>query len=289
MSGSLLLWSALSSVILTRIAMPLAFALRAVDQPNPDVRTHTRSTPLLGGLGIAGGAAIALLLEAREWDAFTIGGYAILLALGAHKDISRKDVRVPFQLAVQGVACVLVLMGEGNWTKLPAWEPVVLVLAGMMLINAVNFLDVLDGLCACVAAIVAAGFAIVTGNVAGFALSGACIGFLAWNRPRARIFMGDVGSFFIGLTLFRIAVGLSAAKPGITVDEAICLVLLGVPLIELLGTTAMRLVRSRTVWVGDNSHLSLLLLNSGRSPWMVLALFGATATLTVLMALVVRA
>jgi UDP-GlcNAc:undecaprenyl-phosphate GlcNAc-1-phosphate transferase len=243
-----------------------------VDAPNPDVRTHTRATPLLGGAGIIAGA-----LTYFSWPGIGIGwpwttwtGLALLCTLGAFKDVTRRNVLPVIQLLVQAGACLLLLHSHSIDGVVPMFG---LTIAGVVLINGVNFLDVSDGLCASVAAVMGLGFWLVFGDNAGIALCAGCLGFLAWNRPRARIFMGDVGSFFIGGVLCVLA--LDAFERGATVMAVGSLLIL--PALEMAVTLGVRLLRTRGLTQGDDSHLSLRLLNKGVSPWAVVVLLVAVA------------
>ena len=92
-------------------------------------------------------------------------------------------------------------------------------------------------------------------------VAGAFLGFLFWNRPSARIFLGEGGSTLAGWLLGVMAV-LSGAKIGIT------LLIMAVPLLDLAWTLARRIFVERKPWdQGDRGHLHFRLLDSGLSPW----------------------
>src|SRR4029077_4124549 len=96
-------------------------------------------------------------------------------------------------------------------------------------------------------------------------LLGACGGFLVWNRPPARIFMGDTGSQFLGLTLSAISL-LENRKGTAALTLLLPLVALGVPLAD--GTLAFvrRALRGQPVFRGDAGHIHHRLLDAGLSP-----------------------
>jgi UDP-GlcNAc:undecaprenyl-phosphate/decaprenyl-phosphate GlcNAc-1-phosphate transferase len=275
-ASALFLLGALTSLVATRMSMPLALRLGAVDQPNPDVSTHVRPTPLLGGLGMIAGTLAALGSVAAEPELLICGGFLLLLALALYKDISRRDVFPVFQMLVQFGACVAVVIGLDDERRLGPMTTLLVAIPGVALINAVNFLDVMDGLCASVALIIGLGFWLVASHPAGMALSAGCLGFLFWNRPRARVFMGDAGSFFIALLLFALGVQTLLVRPSAWAPVTLLYV---VPLGELAFTCAVRLARGRGVMSGDDSHASLLLLNSGTRGPEVVALFASMAAL----------
>jgi UDP-N-acetylmuramyl pentapeptide phosphotransferase/UDP-N-acetylglucosamine-1-phosphate transferase len=264
------------------LARSLGRAVGAIDQPNSDVRTHTRPTPLLGGVSIALGAALPLLWTGSGPPSpLVLLAFVFVCSMGAYKDISRQDVAPSLQLLVQVVACGLVTTA---WRGAPWHDPMrlTIVLGGAALINAVNFLDVMDGLCSTVSAIVAAGIFVLTGQLLALTLSVACCGFWLWNRPKAHIFMGDIGSFFIGSSLFMLVDGETVS------GNLHLLIVLAVPAAELLGTIAIRLIRAKALARGDASHPSLCLLNAGLSPWTVLAIYGVATASTCLLSWAIR-
>lgn len=90
-------------------------------------------------------------------------------------------------------------------------------LAILYLVNAVNLTDGIDGLCSCVTFVYAAAFAIITVilgslglTVLAVAAAGGCLGFLVWNFPPAKVFMGDTGSMFLGGLVVALGIGANA-------------------------------------------------------------------------------
>jgi len=116
-------------------------------------------------------------------------------------------------------------------------------------------------------------------------LLGACAGFLVWNRPPARIFMGDTGSQFLGLTLSAISL-LENRKGTAALTLLLPLVALGVPLADGALAFVRRLLRGQPVFRGDAGHIHHRLLNAGLSShatlgvlWGLSAVFGGAAIL----------
>ncbi len=157
--------------------------------------------------------------------------------------------------------------------------------------NAMNFIDNMDGLCAGVAATAGAMFLAATligGQwfVAGVLalLVGACAGFLVWNRPPARMFMGDGGSLVIGYLLAFTTTRTTYLDPegGVTPWYALImpLVVLAVPLYDMVSVTAIRLSQGRSPFVGDLQHFSHRLVRRGLSTRaavaVIVGLTGAT-------------
>ncbi|MEM7755315.1 MAG: MraY family glycosyltransferase [Planctomycetota bacterium] len=146
--------------------------------------------------------------------------------------------------------------------------------------NAMNLIDNMDGACAGVAAVASACFAaaavvseqwFVAATLA--VLVGSCLGFLVWNRPPARIFMGDGGSLVIGFLLAFLTVRTTYAGAGPTGEPLaggwygvfMPLLVLAVPLYDMTTVTLIRLRQGRSPFVGDLQHVSHRLVKRGLS------------------------
>jgi UDP-GlcNAc:undecaprenyl-phosphate GlcNAc-1-phosphate transferase len=162
------------------------------------------------------------------------------------------------------------------------------------LVNSFNMLDNMDGLSGGVAAIAAAMLAAVllaapdpTTNlpqlfVGGLllVLVGSLCGFLWHNRPPARLFMGDAGSYFVGF-LIAVATLLATFAGGRAPRHAILapLCVLAIPLYDTVSVLWIRLREGRSPFEGDKSHFSHRLVDLGMSkPQAVLTIYLATAT-----------
>ena len=167
----------------------------------------------------------------------------------------------------------------------------------LVVINAMNFMDNMDGLSAGVAAVAGACFlaaTLVNGQwFVGACLAlmvGACLGFLAFNAPRrggARIFMGDGGSLVLGFLLAflttRTTYVVADASPELAAPSAwygvfMPLVVLAVPIYDFISVVTIRLSQGRSPFVGDMQHLSHRLLKLGLSRAAAVAvIWGLTA------------
>ena len=156
--------------------------------------------------------------------------------------------------------------------------------------NAFNFLDNMDGLSAGVAAVSATAFLIATLSiqqwfVAGSLamLLGALLGFLFWNFPPAKIFMGDSGSLTIGMVLGVLTVLTTYLPPGKQWGAGwyavfMPVIVMALPLYDLLVVSALRLSRGKSPFVGDTNHFSHRLVARGMSRrTAVLCLYLVTA------------
>jgi UDP-GlcNAc:undecaprenyl-phosphate GlcNAc-1-phosphate transferase len=139
----------------------------------------------------------------------------------------------------------------------------------LLLMNAINWLDGVDGLATAVSIIALMTLALLTllpsiqdSRTLTIALlgSGAAIGFLIWNFPPARVFLGTSGSWFLGLYIGLVAI-LTGGKIVTT------LLVLAIPVVDLFFVIIQRLLTGQPPWQGDkNNHLHHRLLNVGLSP-----------------------
>jgi UDP-GlcNAc:undecaprenyl-phosphate/decaprenyl-phosphate GlcNAc-1-phosphate transferase len=255
-----------SSLVLTPLFARLARATGHLDHPDPR-KTHARPTPLLGGVAIAVSVVLAYL-AARVFfhetpsalPAGVIVGAALSLILGLIDD--RHPMRPLGKMAGQiAAALCLVLWGP----DVPWLHGSPLAMAGVVvfvvaLLNAVNFLDAMDGVVGAAFPIITLGFvllAVVYGApvdaALGCSLIGACSGFLVYNSPPARIFMGDAGSHLLGFMLATLAIQSLAGE--LTVPRAASVaILLAYPLFDVLFVVIDRTLRKRPIYVGGVDH-----------------------------------
>jgi Fuc2NAc and GlcNAc transferase len=209
--------STAAGALLTWAALKHALAQGMLDVPN-DRSSHVQATPRGGGVAIAIICLVGALMTAAAgqvaWGIalILVGAGAVVAAIGYLDDRRGMSRRVRFLLHVlASAASVLIIVGASHWALLVA-----AVLAVSWAINLFNFMDGIDGLAGSQALFVAGASAVLAwlGDRTDAAVlpaltAGACCGFLVWNRPPARIFMGDVGSGFLGLWLAALALLLS--------------------------------------------------------------------------------
>jgi UDP-GlcNAc:undecaprenyl-phosphate GlcNAc-1-phosphate transferase len=220
----------------------------------------------------------------------------VLVVLGMADD--RRGISWKFRLAVQTIlAALLVWQTEWQLTAFipsPAITFALSVLWIVALINSFNMLDNMDGLSAGVAAICAAMLAITllvapdptTGApqlfTAGFllVLVGALLGFLVHNRPPAKLFMGDAGSYFIGFCLATLSMQATYAdyESGTRHAVLVPLCILAVPLYDMASVILIRLREGRSPFQADRRHFSHRLVDLGFTrPQAVLIMYLMTA------------
>ena len=144
----------------------------------------------------------------------------------------------------------------------------------LTVINAFNFMDNMNGLCAGVGAIGAFLFALIAAAngqylvaLTGFLMCGALAGFLPWNFPNARAFLGDAGSHLVGYLLAVMAILPHFYTPQNPRPLAVLapLLVLAVPLLDLAQVSLFRTLNKRPFWIGDTNHLSHRLVRAGFS------------------------
>ena len=278
--------SFLLGVALTPLVIVLARRAGLVACPRAD-RWSNRPTALMGGTAIFGAFAGGLALTSRLSPnlIITLAAASLIFAVGLADDL--RSLRPQHKLLAQvAAACMLVAGGvhfgiEGG--NALSWLLTILFVVGIT--NALNLLDNMDGLAAGVAstaALVLMAGAAFTGNgpaaAAAAGLAGAALSFLVYNFHPARVFMGDCGSMFLGLTLAALAIQTSTAA-GTAAAWAILFpcVALAVPIFDTAFVTVMRKLHGRAISQGGCDHTSHRLVRLGLSePQAVLLLCGVS-------------
>ena len=259
-----------ASFFLTGALRRYALGADLMDIPN-DRSSHEVPTPRGGGVAIVVVVLVGLMALSL-WSAVPTTG---LLALGLGGAVvagigwldDHRDVPARWRLLVHLVAAawVAALAGGAPALVLPGvnWEwgwfgAVVLVLFIGWMLNLYNFMDGIDGIAGVQAVTVAgpaaamlwwlgaSGWAVVAALMAA-----ASLGFLAWNWPPAKIFMGDAGSGFIGFMLAALAV-LTWASVGLSIWA--WLILLGVFIVDATITLGRRVLRGEKFYEAHRSH-----------------------------------
>lgn len=297
------MWSAavsfLGVAILTGVIRRLVLARGMLDVPNAR-SSHSRPTPR------GGGAAIVLVVLAilaallgragplRAELAATLLAAALVAWVGWLDD--RRGVSAGVRLLVHALAVVVVWSALEDPLARLAGEraaaagfvlALLAIVGGTWLVNAFNFMDGIDGIAATQAAFVAStsgGLAMWAGApfvlvAAWLAVAGAAGGFLLWNWAPARIFLGDVGSGFLGFMIAALAL-LSWQESALSV--ATTLILVAPFLVDATITLLRRMARGDRWYVAHRSHAYQGLARRWRSHARVTGAFAAIDLLIVL-------
>jgi Fuc2NAc and GlcNAc transferase len=264
-----LLGAALASWLLTGAMRRYALRSDLLDVPN-ERSLHRAPVPRGGGAGLAlvtlVGLALAASLAAIPPDlAWGIGGGGALVAAVGWLD-DRRGVAAPVRALVHVLAAIwAVAWLVGEYTPLAAAAVVGIVWA----INLYNFMDGIDGLAGGEAASVGAiggTLLLAAGHgelaAAAFLLAASAAGFLGWNWPPARIFMGDVGSGFLGFSFGALA--LASDRSGALPLE-LWLLLLGIFVFDATVTLLRRMSRGERWYEAHRSHGYQRLVQAGWS------------------------
>jgi len=152
-------------------------------------------------------------------------------------------------------------------THLGAAGGVLVTVVTVILVNGVNFLDGLDGLAAGVLAVVTLTFAFLlhhAGRDLAAAGLGALVGFLLWNRPPARVYLGDAGAYLLG-TLAAVLLTWTWAPGRSTATGVAGLVVVAVPVAEVVFAVVRRARAGQSVTSGDRRHPYDLIVARGRA------------------------
>ena len=272
------------SVVLTGLVRRGALSRSLLDLPNAR-SSHTTPTPRGGGLGLVIAAVSALVVAAgRPVDPPLLLALAgVLLVSGVGWLDDQRSLGVRARLLAHLFAAATLLPLALSPSPVPPWLGVFAgvwwVFWSVSAINVVNFMDGIDGLIGSQALIFGAYLALLgdsggTARELGLVLSGAATGFLAWNWPPAKIFLGDVGSGALGL-LFVLG-GLLILREG-----RISLVVAYLPLypvfLDATATLARRAIRGERVTEAHRTHLYQRLANGGWGHARVTLLYGGLA------------
>lgn len=252
----------------TFVVKRVAEARQVLDVPN-DRSSHARPTPRGGGLAICLAAFAAAgwlwsvgLLETPVVIGFLVGG-VLVAGIGGVDDV--RNTHPASRLAVHVLAAIIATMAIDHGPSLHdqlavsrLLRDVASVFALVWAINSFNFMDGIDGLAAieCSVITIVGGALLLSREVLGLghlsiALGAASLGFLIWNWQPAKIFMGDVGSGFLGFAIGYLAL---ASGPSGGPSAAVWAILAGVFLVDASLTLVRRMARGEQWWSAHRSH-----------------------------------
>ncbi len=255
---------------MTPLIIALMRRLQVVDYPSA---RSSHLTPTLRGGGIsvlvAASAALVLPTAARSIDTIVLGVAAAAFGVvGLVEDIHgvRPISRLGIQVVFAAVAAPLLLRSMGLSLTWQLAATLVVIAWLIAYVNAFNFMDGINGIAA--AQVIVAGMAwtligysrhVQILTIGGIAVVGAALGFAPFNFPRARIFLGDVGSYFLGAWLGALAVlGIRAGIPAEAVLAPLCVYLADT------GTTLLHRAFNSEPWYRPHrSHAYQRLIDLG--------------------------
>ncbi len=310
----------LGALLTSLLGLPLwrRWSLRTnlVDDPGHR-KIHSAPVPLAGGFAVLTGILLPLLagaillkldivkvsaanaivhgLDRRALELLVLGLGAIAITILGWLDDKHELKALPKFLGqiVIAIAVAAACKRITLFVHSEVFSYAITILWLLTVINAFNFMDNMNGLCAGLGAIGAFFFALIAAAhgeylvaITGCLMCGALVGFLPWNFPHARAFLGDAGSHLVGYLLAVMAIlphfytkqnprHLAVLSP---------LLVLAVPLLDLAQVTLFRTLNGKPFWIGDTNHVSHRLVARGISRretvlllWLLAVLLGAPA------------
>jgi UDP-GlcNAc:undecaprenyl-phosphate GlcNAc-1-phosphate transferase len=297
--------TAVGALVATPVVRRLSLRFGAIDRPS-DRKVHPKPTPTLGGqalwLAILVGLGIAYLIpsfrglfQASSEPLGVLLAATVIVVIGSVDDV--RGISAPAKVAGQILAGGLLILngvqldyvwfpGIGVVSLSPDLAVPLTLLIVLVLVNAVNLIDGLDGLAAGVIVIAAGAFftyAVQTGALVfrgpspaalfSVVVAGAALGFLPWNFHPAQIFMGDSGSMLLGLVLAAATISgvgrtvepSNTDLAALAIPAMIPLLVLAVPLVDVVWAILRRLRRGRPWYLPDKEHIHHRLLDIGHT------------------------
>jgi len=277
-----------ATLALDRPVSALLRRLAVIDYPGSR-SSHQVPTLRGGGLGpaVAGAVILALALETPRSRGLLMAIMG-LAALGFVEDVRGVPAvrRLVLQMVIGAVTVPFMLSGVGIDGRLYPAVVALAVLALVSYVNAFNFMDGINGISVTQAVVAGLNFVVVgaatdTKEVAvgGAVCAGTALGFAPSNVPRARMFLGDVGSYYFGSLVGGLAIlGLASGSPPEVVLAPLTLY------VADTGLTLLRRVRAREAWLSPHrDHVYQRLTDLGLSHMQVSAGIGGLMALCALL------
>lgn len=272
-----------TSLLLIPLAKKVAHHIGAIDMPNAR-KVHKVPMPRLGGLAIYGAFLVGYIFcgdKTPQMISILISSFIIFLT-GLLDDI--KPIKASYKFLVQGIAAaIVVIYGQVYFTEITFlglhvqfnlfFSYVLSIFFILAITNAINLIDGLDGLASGVSSIYFATIfiiAILLNSTTGldFTLAiimfGATLGFLVFNFPPAKIFMGDCGSLFLGFMISVIA--LVSFKVATMTSLLIPIIVLAMPIFDTILAIFRRILKGESIGAPDKEHFHHQLLKLKFTP-----------------------
>jgi UDP-GlcNAc:undecaprenyl-phosphate GlcNAc-1-phosphate transferase len=294
----LLLFTAIaaSSSILTPFFRAIARKANIFDHPGGR-KLQESPVAYLGGLAVATpitlGSLIILFIPSLSEIKFQV--YlgliipSIIIALiGLFDDIYQLPP-LPRFIAQSGVGFItsvmLYLTDSGVKLFDKSWlNYLVTTLWVVTIINALNFMDNMDGLATCLSIMISISMFVLSYlneqyvvSALCVAIFAACIGFLFWNKKPATIYLGDAGALYLGFLLAAISIRIDIRSQSEIIRVLVPLLIFAIPVIDIVQVVIRRIIKGSSPFDGGRDHLSHLLLTKGLSEVKVLTVLITSA------------
>jgi len=267
---------------LTPVVRRMAIRLNVVDSPSESHKTHKQPVPYLGGVAIVIGVCVVTytaILQSEQQDALGLASTVLVPAvligvIGLVDDIKKLEPWPRFiaqNLVGLFIATILILtdtLGSPSGNTFLDLFLTIFWIVGIT--NSINFFDNVDGGASGTIAISSLFLFLLAFQGGQFSiaalsivLAGATLGFLLWNRPPARIYMGDAGALFLGLLIATLSLRFDPNPIFLSASFSIPILLLAVPILDTSVAVTSRLRRGISPFQGGQDHLSHRLMRSG--------------------------
>ena len=304
----------ITSFTLTYLAIPsiinVAIKKNLMDEPG-ERRSHSKSTPSLGGIGIFAGTLFSIIL----WTPFEYFGdlqyilcsFIIIFLIGAKDDIDPMSPSKKF-LGELFAAAILVFKANVKLTSLygifginqiPEYAGAILsIFVIIVIINAFNLIDGINGLSGGLGTLISIAFGLwflkvdsIELAMVAFALAGSLVGFLKYNITPAKIFMGDTGALLLGLVCSILTIKfielhnvLGDNKYAFSAAPSMAIAILILPLFDTLRVFTIRLFNGKSPFHPDRNHIHHMMIDAGLSHTSASAILIAVNLLFMLIA-----
>jgi UDP-GlcNAc:undecaprenyl-phosphate GlcNAc-1-phosphate transferase len=303
---SLFLVTLLFVGFLTPLVRNIAMRLNIVDSPSESHKTHKQPVPYLGGVAIVIGVCVityAAIVQSEQFNSLGLASTVLLPAvligvIGLIDDIKKLKPWPRFiaqNLVGIVIAIILILTDTLGSPSGNTYVDLFLTLFWIVgITNSINFFDNIDGGASGSVAISSLFLFILAfqgGQYSIAALSivlaGATTGFLLWNRPPARIYMGDAGALFLGLLVATLSLRFDPNPIFLSASFSIPVFLLAIPILDTTVAVTSRLRRRISPFQGGQDHLSHRLMRNGMSKRRAVIILWIMSTLFACLAVVI--
>jgi len=299
------------TVILLHELKPLALRINLVDHPDDDRKHHEGKIPLIGGLAMFCGFMLALLFLDQSLSGLRslIAGAAILMIVGVLDDF--QDLPPGTRFLAQMLVALMIIVQDGavlhnlgtiGWTSgdlelglFFGWP--LTILAVIMAINAINMVDGVDGLAGGLTLITLSSLAFISWMggleqlfIVLLLLIATVLAFLRFNlrypgQPKAKVFMGDAGSMFLGFIVVWFLIIFSQGEHH-SMTPVTALWIFALPLLDTGTTSIRRILKGHSPFEADREHLHHLLLDAGFTVTQVIVILVGSAICLALIGLI---
>ena len=300
--------SILSSASITKLLIRASTSLRLLDEPDEDRKFQAHAIPSVGGISIfitlSLFALVGIFTDSLKGSTINFGlvwflPVFIMFVVGLIDDIlvltSAKKFIGQFIAATFGAIVSFVLNLRSEFFENEFLNIFITLSWIILLTNALNFADNHDGASTLISINIFTGIAIISaisGQSLIFVLAlahiGPLIGFLIFNYPEAKAYLGDAGSLFLGASIGILTLRVDTSADGAILSLASIIILVFLLILDTSSAIITRLLGKRSIFYGGRDHISHRLTKLGKSKYQVLAIIFAFSILNLFIFLIIN-